>query len=58
MKAAEQPRPATPPPGRAEVWHGRAMRAYALGDGLRRRAPRLVAVLRILTDTPVGKKGK
>lgn len=48
MKAAEQPRPATPPPGRAEVWHGRAMRAYALGDGLRRRAPRLVAVLRVV----------
>jgi glycosyltransferase 2 family protein len=48
VKAAEQPRPATPPPGRAVVWHGRAMRAYALVDGLRRRVPRLVAVLRVV----------
>jgi hypothetical protein len=33
---------------RAEVWHGRALRAYNAADGLRRRVPRLVAVLRIV----------
>lgn len=51
MKAAEQPRPDAPDapaPGRAEVWHGRAMRVYGRLDGLRRRVPRLVAVLRII----------
>jgi hypothetical protein len=50
VKAAEQqqPHPAAPAAGRAVVWHGRAMRAYALVDALRRRAPRLVAVLRVV----------
>jgi hypothetical protein len=48
VKAAEQPRPDAPAHGRAVVWHGRAMRAYGLVDGLRRRVPRLVAVLRII----------
>ncbi len=33
---------------RAEVWHGRALRAYTAADGLRRRVPRLVAALRIV----------
>jgi glycosyltransferase 2 family protein len=37
---------AAPAPSRAEVWHGRAVRAYTAADALRRRLPRLVAVLR------------
>jgi glycosyltransferase 2 family protein len=48
VKAAEQPRPDAPAPGWAVAWHGRAVRAYGLLDALRRRVPRLVAVLRIV----------
>jgi glycosyltransferase 2 family protein len=48
VKAAERPRPDAPAPGWAVVWHGRAIRAHALVDALRRRVPRLVAVLRVV----------
>jgi glycosyltransferase 2 family protein len=42
----EPPRPAVPVPGWAAVWHQHAVRAYTLVETLRRRVPRLVAVLR------------
>jgi glycosyltransferase 2 family protein len=48
VKAAEQPRPDVPAPGRAVIWHERAMRAYGLVGALRGRVPRLVAVLRVV----------
>jgi glycosyltransferase 2 family protein len=46
--AAEQPGPAATPPGRADIWHQRALRVYALVGGFRQRVPRLVAVVRVV----------
>jgi glycosyltransferase 2 family protein len=48
VKAAERPGPDAPAPGRVLAWHGRAMRAWSLVDAVRRRVPRLVAVLRVV----------
>jgi hypothetical protein len=47
VKVAGDTPPPAPARSRAEVWHGHALRAWNAAQGLRRRLPRLVAVLRV-----------
>jgi hypothetical protein len=48
VKAVGEPRPAAAAPGRAAVLRQHALRASTLVDAVRRRAPRLLAVLRVV----------